>query len=224
MKEKILTSLKTRYKTMGFSDKVFDGVADMLVNTITEDAQLDTGIAGVELLLKGLQGDIDKRVTDAVTKVKKDLTPPEKKDDAEAEKPKDGDEPAWLKNILKQQKELSDKLAAMEGQTLAKSHNEIMLAKLTEANVPEVYYKPLIAGRNFKDLAEVESFANESVTNWKALEQTVANKDLGQNHVPFTGKTNNEGISADTANYVANKIAAKAEMGVNQGKQLIPKN
>ena len=59
MKEKILVALKTKYKTFGFGDKAFDGVADYLSKTVTEESQIETAISGVEGLLKAFQGDID---------------------------------------------------------------------------------------------------------------------------------------------------------------------
>ena len=59
MKEKILVALKTKYKTFGFGDKAFDGVADYLSKTVTEESAIETAIGGVENLLKAFQGDID---------------------------------------------------------------------------------------------------------------------------------------------------------------------
>ena len=52
MKGKILVALKTKYKTFGFGDKAFDGVADYLSKTVTEESQIETAISGVEGLLK----------------------------------------------------------------------------------------------------------------------------------------------------------------------------
>ena len=59
MKTKILVALKTKYKTFGFSEKAFDGVADYLSKTVTEDTQVETAIGGVKELLKAFQGDVD---------------------------------------------------------------------------------------------------------------------------------------------------------------------
>lgn len=59
MKGKILVALKTKYKTFGFGEKAFDGVADYLSKTITEESQIETAISGVEGLLKAFQGEVD---------------------------------------------------------------------------------------------------------------------------------------------------------------------
>ena len=60
MKDKILSALKTKYKNLGFGDKAFEGVAEYLSGSVTEESQIETAIAGVETILKSFQGDIDK--------------------------------------------------------------------------------------------------------------------------------------------------------------------
>lgn len=60
MKEKIISLLKTKYSNLGFGDKAFDGVADYLSKTVSEESQIETAIDGVEPLLKAFQSDIDK--------------------------------------------------------------------------------------------------------------------------------------------------------------------
>lgn len=60
MKTKILSQLKTKYSNLGFGEKAFDGVADYLSKTVTEESQIEAAIAGVEPLLKAFQGDVDK--------------------------------------------------------------------------------------------------------------------------------------------------------------------
>lgn len=113
MKEKILSALKTKYSNLGFGDKAFDGVAEFLSKTITKEEDVETGIAGVEMLLKAFQGDIDKVRTELSTKTKeledlkkKSPEPPK----PEPPKPAD-DEPAWFKAWKEEQ---TKKLEALE--------------------------------------------------------------------------------------------------------------
>lgn len=113
MKEKILSALKTKYANLGFGDKAFDGVAEFLSKTITKEEEVETGIAGVEMLLKAFQGDIDKVRTELSTKTKeledlkkKSPVPP----NPEPPKPAD-DEPAWFKAWKEEQ---TKKLEALE--------------------------------------------------------------------------------------------------------------
>ena len=73
MKTKILESLKTRYKTLGFSDKAFNGVADYLAKTVTDETNIETSTEGVEGLLKAFQGDSD-RLRNEIAELKKQST------------------------------------------------------------------------------------------------------------------------------------------------------
>lgn len=98
MKEKILVALKTKDKTFGFGDKAFNGVADYLSKTVTEEGQIETTISGVEGVLKAFQGDIDtvrneksglqKQLDELKTKIENPNPKPEdKKDDMEPSLP-----------------------------------------------------------------------------------------------------------------------------------------
>lgn len=150
MKGKILTQLKTKYANLGFGEKAFDGVADYLSKTVTEESQIETAISGVEPLLKAFQGDIDKVRTELSTKtkeleeLKKKSPEPEKKDPP---KP-DSDEPAWFKTFKEEQ---AKKLEALEkeNQTFkaekAKETRAVTVAnKVKELGIPEWRMKGVV--------------------------------------------------------------------------------
>ena len=67
MKEKIQQLLRAKFS--GTPTIVIDRVADHLSQTVTEESQLETAIAGVEPLVTSfatiLQSETDRRVTDA---------------------------------------------------------------------------------------------------------------------------------------------------------------
>ena len=50
MKEKILAVLKTKYSNLGFDAKALDGVATSLVESVTDESQIETAVRGVEPL------------------------------------------------------------------------------------------------------------------------------------------------------------------------------
>ena len=111
MKEKILVALKTKYKTFGFGEKAFDGVADYLSKTVTDESQIETAIGGVEGLLKAFQGDIDT-VRNAKSGLQKELDELKKKienADKDKDKDKDKDVPAWAQALIDSNKILSEK-------------------------------------------------------------------------------------------------------------------
>lgn len=61
MKQKILDALKTRYSNLGLGDKALDGVASFLEKTVTDEAGIDTVVAGdnVSAMLKAMQSSFD---------------------------------------------------------------------------------------------------------------------------------------------------------------------
>ena len=61
MKTKLLTALKTEYATLGLSEKAFDGVASVLVKTVTKAEEIDGVVKSDETkgLLKAFQGESD---------------------------------------------------------------------------------------------------------------------------------------------------------------------
>jgi hypothetical protein len=61
MKQKILDALKTRYSNLGLGDKALDGVASFLEKTVTDEANIDTVVAGdnVSAMLKAMQSSFD---------------------------------------------------------------------------------------------------------------------------------------------------------------------
>ncbi|MFT3994421.1 MAG: hypothetical protein QM660_08945 [Dysgonomonas sp.] len=120
MKSKILVGLKTKYKTFGFSDKAFDGVADYLSKIVTEEDQIETAISGVEGLLKVFQGDVDfvrneksglQKQLDQLKAKTGDMTQQQKTE----EKPDDA--PAWAKALIEQHKSLIEKIASIENKS-----------------------------------------------------------------------------------------------------------
>ena len=135
MKEKILVALKTKYKTFGFGDKAFDGVADYLSKTVTEESQIETATSGVEGPLKAFQGDIDT-VRNEKTGLQKQLDELRKKIENPAPNPnpspdeKKEDMATLIANAVSMAvKPLSDKLAQFETEKAQATRQEQVIAK-----------------------------------------------------------------------------------------------
>lgn len=146
MKGKILVALKTKYKTFGFGDKAFDGVADYLSKTVTEESQIETAISGVEGLLKAFQGDIDtvrneksglqKQLDELKTKIENPNPNPDPK-------PEDKSDIATIiaNAVSAAVKPLSDKLAQFETEKSQATRQEQVMAKAKEYGIPETFAK-----------------------------------------------------------------------------------
>lgn len=166
MKGKILVALKTKYKTFGFGDKAFDGVADYLSKTVTEESQIETAISGVEGLLKAFQGDIDtvrneksglqKQLDELKTKIENPNPKPEEKKD---------DVPAWAQALIDSNKNLLTEVSTLKQEKLQATRQEQIMAKAKEYGIPGYYAKRCAIKDDedldvyFKDLKQ--EFAND---------------------------------------------------------------
>jgi hypothetical protein len=176
MKEKILAALKTKYTNLGFGEKAFAGVAEYLATTVTEENQIETAIAGVEPLLKSFQGDIDKRVNDAVAKTKAEL---EKKPDtaaeaaakaaAEAAAKAAGELPQWAK-------EMQAKLEAYEKKESQAALSQRLRDKLKEKGVTESFLKRM--SLTVESESDIDKLAGEIEADFVATKQELINKGL----------------------------------------------
>lgn len=138
MKEKILVALKTKYKTFGFSDKAFDGVADYLSKTVTEESQIETAIGGVEGLLKSFQGEVDF-VRNEKSGLQKQLDELKAKNGKPEEKTEEKPDMAKIiaDAVSAAVKPLSDKLTQFETEKAQATRQEQILAKAKEYGIPE---------------------------------------------------------------------------------------
>lgn len=241
MKEKILAALKTKYKTLGFSDKALDGVADILSKTVTEESQIDGAIEGVEPLLKALQGDADKRVTEAVEKAKKEAgkkpatgkKPDEGSDPDQGKKtgdddPKPDDDknvPAWAKALIDSNKDLSEKLTALEADkatTSRKKALEGLLAKDEHKDIPDQTKARILKdfGRmRFEKEEDYNAYLEETQKDIASISQELADRGLGQSASPtLGGKKTKDGVSAAVQDYVTD--ATKPDGGRFEGKKI----
>lgn len=212
MKEKILIALKNRFKNLGFGDKAFEGVADYLATTVTEEEQIETAIGGVDGLLKSFQGDIDKRVTDAVAKAKAEKkkeesssnsTDPPKKEESE-------DMPSWAKTLLNENKALSEKINSIEAGKVTDSRKTVLEKKLE--GVPDKIKGRILKdfGRmNFENDDSFQSYLTETETDIAELKQDLSNnglKGFGPPKVGGTGGQDNKKASKEDAQAVIKEI------------------
>lgn len=219
MKAKILAQLKAKFT--GVQVTLLDRVADVLAGTVTKEEDIEAAVTNSTALVNSfaahLQSETDRRVTEALNKketehaaeIAKLKGTGKEKTETESE-----EMPAWAKTLL-------DKVTTLESNNTAKSHREKLIAKLAELEVPEGYYKSAVGGRQFKDDTELEAFATEVSTNYKAYAQELA--DQGLSIVPTPNQSQNQ--SADKVpeavnQYIAGKFDAKAGADNMGGKKL----
>lgn len=189
MKEKILVALKTKYKTFGFGDKAFDGVADYLSKTVTEESHIETAIGGVEGLLKAFQGDIDT-VRNEKSGLQKELDELKAKTGNPNPDPEEKPDMATIiaNAISAAVKPISDKLTQIETEKIQASRQEQILAKAKEYGIPESQAKRY----GIPDDADLDAY-------FKDAKQELVDAGLASVKSPETGgdtKTETEAIAS----------------------------
>lgn len=121
MKENIKTALKTKFKSLGLDESIFESYAEALSVTVTEESQIETAIAGVEPILKSFQASADKIRTAHAQKYKT-LEDKIKNIGGEPEpnpQPQpDDNTPEWAKLLVSSHKALMGEFETLKGEKL----------------------------------------------------------------------------------------------------------
>lgn len=207
MKTKILAELKTKYANLGLSDKAFDGVAALLVKTVTKEEEIAGAVAGaeVETLLKSIQSSIDAERTKA-TQAAKDLED-YKKLHPEQQIQTDNPELKKLQDDLAAQKTAFDTLKAdYESQIKQGKYNALRDAvkgkadELKVSNVP--IWNDVVAGIAVDD----NSTAETVLTAVKAAYEAKLTAYIGAGAAPYRG-----GLAPEPAEISAEDRKKKAQ-------------
>ena len=202
MKEKITAELKTKFKDLGFADKAFDGVAEYLSKTVTEEKDIETAISGVEPLLKAFQAESDRRATE-LQKTTKELqeeikTLKEKKDDPPNPKKKD-DNPDYDGQI----KALQEKLEGFEKFDKQREARAELKERAKEKKIPAVLLKNV----NVDSIDEIDSIVSNLEKEALALRQEIINESTSKDRpvVGSGGAGNKEQIADDIRSHPIKK-------------------
>lgn len=200
MKEKILQALKTKHsetiKSLGLGDKSLLGIASMLAITITEEGQIETVVSsdGVVDALKGVQSEMDSRVTEAVKKAKsekKEKVDPDKdttNPDGKGQDDKD-DTPSWAKGLIEKLEKTSQELENIKREKTEKTLAERIMNSLKEKSVDEDYIIEQLEGRSFNSEEDAESFAARVESGWTKIKQKLTDESLEKSASNYTVPT-----------------------------------
>ena len=219
MKDKIYAALKTKHadliKSQGLGEKALLGIAAMLAITVKEETEIETVVSsdGVVEALKGVQGEIDGRVNDAVKKAKakeKSEGGDDKDTTTKKENPNDGDDekvPSWAKGLVDKLDNATKELEAFKAEKTAKTLGQRIIEKLKEKKVDDDYITDQLDGRTFDSEEDADAFVEKVEGSWGKLKQKFANEKLGAgSENPFIA--NQEGESTFISNLKAATAAA----------------
>lgn len=184
MYEKILAAIRTKYANLGLSNEILEGLARQLAGFVKEETEIDTAVSGAEATLKTIQSFGDKRATAEAERVKKEL---EKKPEGKKEDPKPDDMPSWAKTVLEKVGTLESSLNNFNADRQSQTLTQKLTGILTEKNIPESFSKIALAGRQFKDEAEVTALAELVTTQFEAFKQDSVNTGFSFTPPPESG-------------------------------------
>lgn len=206
MKTKILQQLKQRYSNLGVSEKAFDGVADFLSKTITEEERIAESVAGAESFLKAYQSDVDKERTSA-SALRKELEALKKETQPKSTDPKpndnQGNEPTEREKKMMQQLEAQQKQIEL---ILGQRSHEGKLAQITallgEKNIPESFYTMALSGRTFGEDTNVGELVANIEQGYTKFQDEIANNRFGGAGKPEAGEPSNDDVMASIVKQV----------------------
>lgn len=206
MKTKILQQLKQRYSNLGVSDKAFDGVADFLSKTITEEERIAESVAGAESFLKAYQSDVDKERTSA-SALRKELEALKKETQPKPTDPKpndnQGNEPTEREKALL---ERMDALQSQLGQLIGQRSHEGKLAQITallgEKNIPESFYTMALSGRTFGEDTNVSELVANIEQGYTKFQDESANDRFNAGGKPEAGEQSDDDVMASIVKQV----------------------
>lgn len=194
MKEKVLEKLKTEYDNLGFSEKAFDGVADYLSKTVTEDTDLDNAVGGVGGLLKVFQGETDRERSKR-SELEKKLK--------ELESAKEGEVDA-VDEVDDKDDEVSTKISQLEEMILRiQQENELLTKRKQLQEIAKAKDVPsgLLDYVNIPNDVDLEEFVGN-------LAQELVNSGL-KSKKPIKGQGEPEKLDDSIASYINKKTEEK---------------
>lgn len=206
MKTKILQQLKQRYSNLGVSEKAFDGVADFLSKTITEEERIAESVAGAESFLKAYQSDVDKERTSA-SALRKELEALKKETQPKPTDPKpndnQGNEPTEREKQMMQQLEAQQKQIEL---ILGQRSHEGKLAQITallgEKNIPESFYTMALSGRTFGEDTNVGELVANIEQGYTKFQDENANDRFKGGGKPEAGEQSDDDVMASIVKQV----------------------
>jgi DNA repair exonuclease SbcCD ATPase subunit len=187
MKTKITEALKTKYSNLGFDASVITAVADFLGKSVTTEEQIETGVAGVEGLLKVYQSNFDKARGEKgakekeIEELKAKIEELQKMGTPAAPKPEEIE--AKLNALIEQKvKSVQDELNTYKANEAAAKRNGFISAEAEALGIPKEIFSKLSIDHELDDAGIKSELA--------AIKQVFVNNTVETGkRVPVYGKT-----------------------------------
>ena len=212
MKEKFIALLLLTYKAQGITAKTAETLYDAFGSDITEEAQIETKVKGVENIVKAFQSQEDARVQTAVTKVKAEKVEPIVTTPNPVEKKVETVIPAeetatekLLRTLTETVGNLATKLDGFEKTKVVDTRKNQFLEAVKD--MPEAFKNPII--RNIERLLPTfseEEFTSELAkiqTDYSAYQTNLTKLGVSNFPKPNSGSPSNEAGKLDEKSALA---------------------
>nr|DAU00412.1 MAG TPA: hypothetical protein [Caudoviricetes sp.] len=214
MKAKILQALKQRYSNLGVGEKAFDGVADLLSKTITDESKIEEFVGYAESFLKSYQSDLDKE-RGAASQLRKELDEMKrKKEDPKPEEPAPPSDPNGeiLKQVLEKLDAQGKQLRELRGERSHEVKLEQINALLGEKKIPTSFSGMALSGRTFDEGTNVEELVSNIEEGYKKFQEEVANEKFKDGVKPDAGG----GGASDELDAIVTQVKEGTQSILNQ--------
>ena len=211
-KDKFIAMLLLTYKAQGITAKTAETIYNVFGSDITEEAQIETKVKGVENIVKAFQSQEDARVQTAVTKVKAEKVEPIVTTPNPVEKKVETAIPAeetaterLLRTLTETVGNLATKLDGFEKNKVVDTRKNQFLEAVKD--MPEAFKNPII--RNIERLLPTfteEEFTSELATiqtDYSAYQTNLTKLGVSNFPKPNSGSPSNEAGKLDEKSALA---------------------
>lgn len=207
MYEKILESLKTKYKSLGLDENHLKVVARRMANTVKEETEIENAVTEVsdELGLAQKEADRFRTLQAQFEELKKGMKPiaPDTPPTTPPIAPEgQGDVPEWAKALIQSVTGVNEGLNELKSAGTAKNNQQKLTAKLKELGVSENFYKFHISGKTFESDEAISEFADSLKESHTAFVQENADKGLSAISNPLHSTGTAKGVSASAQAFI----------------------
>lgn len=165
-KDKVLAAIETKFKGKSITKTFKENIAAKWAAKIENEDDIESYIDDREDVILEAVSEADRRATDAAKKASEKKVEKEKeKETEEDELPEDT--PAWAKALVKQNKDLADKVSGFEKAQQSKSLEERFRTHEKIKDIPEF----ILEGRIPTTEEDFEDAVNRTVTGYEKFAQ-----------------------------------------------------
>lgn len=212
MKEKIFEMLKTKYKDIGVSKEVLEGVATNLSAFVTEETQIEPVVNGAETMLRTLQSYADNRVNafkNESEKYKKEAEELKVKlagGNPNPPKKEEGEGSSEMAKIVEMFNSLQKTVSGLQAEKTSQTLKETFVQKMKDKQIPESFYESSLFGREFSKSGQVEDLANQISAGYEKFKQDSVNAGFTYTQPPEKGAGEKVEVSDEEASNIINQM------------------